>query len=87
MAAFCRLQCPEFHMQPHEPSVVLHEGPPPGRPSNVAHIESLVPTAQIVFAYPALSVAAALLGLDRHLGMHFFTPTWFLSEDLPPIAR
>ncbi|GAB1714962.1 MAG: cytochrome bo3 quinol oxidase subunit 1 apoprotein [Nitrobacter sp.] len=27
----------------------------------------------IIFAYPALIVAAALLGLDRHLGMHFFT--------------
>ncbi len=26
----------------------------------------------IVFAFPALTVAAALLGLDRHLGMHFF---------------
>ena len=27
----------------------------------------------IVFAVPALTVAAALLGLDRYLGMHFFT--------------
>ena len=27
----------------------------------------------IVFAFPALIVAAALLGLDRYLGMHFFT--------------
>jgi cytochrome o ubiquinol oxidase subunit 1 len=27
----------------------------------------------IIFAYPALIVAAALLGLDRYLGMHFFT--------------
>jgi cytochrome o ubiquinol oxidase subunit I len=27
----------------------------------------------IVFAFPALTVAAALLGLDRYLGMHFFT--------------
>jgi cytochrome o ubiquinol oxidase subunit 1 len=27
----------------------------------------------IVFAFPALNVAAALLGLDRYLGMHFFT--------------
>ncbi|MGH7224027.1 MAG: cbb3-type cytochrome c oxidase subunit I, partial [Gemmataceae bacterium] len=27
----------------------------------------------IVFAFPALTVAAALLGLDRHLDMHFFT--------------
>lgn len=27
----------------------------------------------IVFAFPALTVAAALLGLDRSLGMHFFT--------------
>ncbi|WP_319799187.1 cbb3-type cytochrome c oxidase subunit I [Nitrobacter sp.] len=27
----------------------------------------------IIFAYPALIVAAALLGLDRHLGTHFFT--------------
>jgi cytochrome o ubiquinol oxidase subunit 1 len=27
----------------------------------------------IIFAYPSLIVAAALLGLDRHLGMHFFT--------------
>ena len=26
-----------------------------------------------VFAFPALTVAAALLGLDRYLGMHFFT--------------
>ncbi len=27
----------------------------------------------IVFAFPALTDAAALLGLDRYLGMHFFT--------------
>jgi cytochrome o ubiquinol oxidase subunit 1 len=27
----------------------------------------------IVFAFPALTLAAALLGLDRHLGTHFFT--------------
>ena len=27
----------------------------------------------IVFAFPALTVASALLGLDRYLGMHFFT--------------
>jgi cytochrome o ubiquinol oxidase subunit I len=27
----------------------------------------------MVFAFPALTVAAALLGLDRYLGMHFFT--------------
>lgn len=27
----------------------------------------------IVFAFPALTIAAALLGLDRHLGTHFFT--------------
>ncbi|MGH6704360.1 MAG: cbb3-type cytochrome c oxidase subunit I [Bradyrhizobium sp.] len=27
----------------------------------------------IMFAFPALTVAAALLGLDRYLGMHFFT--------------
>jgi cytochrome o ubiquinol oxidase subunit 1 len=27
----------------------------------------------IIFAYPALIVAATLLGLDRQLGMHFFT--------------
>ncbi|WP_240504175.1 cbb3-type cytochrome c oxidase subunit I [Thioclava sp. JM3] len=27
----------------------------------------------IVLAFPALTVAAALLGLDRNLGMHFFT--------------
>jgi cytochrome o ubiquinol oxidase subunit I len=27
----------------------------------------------IVFAFPALTVAAALLGLDRYLGTHFFT--------------
>jgi cytochrome o ubiquinol oxidase subunit 1 len=27
----------------------------------------------MVFAFPALTVAAALLGLDRLLGMHFFT--------------
>jgi cytochrome o ubiquinol oxidase subunit I len=27
----------------------------------------------IVFAFPALTVAAALLGLDRYIGMHFFT--------------
>jgi cytochrome o ubiquinol oxidase subunit 1 len=26
-----------------------------------------------LLAFPALTVAAALLGLDRHLGMHFFT--------------
>ncbi len=27
----------------------------------------------IVFAFPALIIAAAMLGLDRYLGMHFFT--------------
>ena len=27
----------------------------------------------IIFAFPALTVAAALLGLDRYFGMHFFT--------------
>ena len=27
----------------------------------------------MVFAFPALTVAGALLGLDRYLGMHFFT--------------
>ena len=27
----------------------------------------------IVYAFPALTVASALLGLDRYLGMHFFT--------------
>jgi cytochrome o ubiquinol oxidase subunit I len=27
----------------------------------------------MVFAFPALTVAAVLLGLDRYLGMHFFT--------------
>jgi cytochrome o ubiquinol oxidase subunit 1 len=27
----------------------------------------------MVFAFPALTVASALLGLDRYLGMHFFT--------------
>ena len=27
----------------------------------------------IVFAFPALTIAAGLLGLDRYLGMHFFT--------------
>ena len=27
----------------------------------------------MVFAFPALTVVAALLGLDRYLGMHFFT--------------
>jgi cytochrome o ubiquinol oxidase subunit I len=27
----------------------------------------------MIFAFPALTVAAALLGLDRYLGMHFFT--------------
>lgn len=27
----------------------------------------------IIFAFPALTIAAALLGFDRHLGTHFFT--------------
>jgi cytochrome o ubiquinol oxidase subunit I len=27
----------------------------------------------MIFAFPALTVASALLGLDRYLGMHFFT--------------
>jgi cytochrome o ubiquinol oxidase subunit 1 len=34
---------------------------------------ALCTSALIVFAFPALTVAAALLGLDRYLGMHFFT--------------
>ena len=27
----------------------------------------------IAFAFPALTVVGAMLGLDRYLGMHFFT--------------
>jgi cytochrome o ubiquinol oxidase subunit I len=34
---------------------------------------ALCTSVLIVFAFPALTVAAALLGLDRYLGMHFFT--------------
>jgi cytochrome o ubiquinol oxidase subunit 1 len=34
---------------------------------------ALVTAVLMVFAFPALTVAAALLGLDRLLGMHFFT--------------
>jgi cytochrome o ubiquinol oxidase subunit I len=34
---------------------------------------ALCASVLIVFAFPALIVAAALLGLDRHFGMHFFT--------------
>ena len=34
---------------------------------------ALCTSALIVFAFPALTVASALLGLDRYLGMHFFT--------------
>ncbi len=34
---------------------------------------ALCTSIMIVFAFPALIVAAALLGLDRYLGMHFFT--------------
>jgi len=34
---------------------------------------ALCTSVLIVFAFPALTVAGALLGLDRYLGMHFFT--------------
>jgi cytochrome o ubiquinol oxidase subunit 1 len=34
---------------------------------------ALCTSIMIVFAFPALIVAATLLGLDRYLGMHFFT--------------
>jgi cytochrome o ubiquinol oxidase subunit 1 len=34
---------------------------------------ALCTSIMIVFAFPALLVAASLLGLDRYLGMHFFT--------------
>jgi cytochrome o ubiquinol oxidase subunit I len=34
---------------------------------------ALVTSVLMVFAFPALTVAAGLLGLDRYLGMHFFT--------------
>jgi cytochrome o ubiquinol oxidase subunit I len=34
---------------------------------------ALCTSVLMVFAFPALVVAAALLGLDRYLGMHFFT--------------
>jgi len=34
---------------------------------------TLCTSTLMVFAFPALTVAAALLGLDRYLGMHFFT--------------
>jgi cytochrome o ubiquinol oxidase subunit I len=34
---------------------------------------ALCTSALIVFAFPAITVASALLGLDRYLGMHFFT--------------
>ena len=33
----------------------------------------LVSSVLIAFAFPALTVAGVLLGLDRYLGMHFFT--------------
>jgi cytochrome o ubiquinol oxidase subunit 1 len=34
---------------------------------------ALCTSVLMVFAFPALTVAGALLGLDRYLGMHFFT--------------
>jgi cytochrome o ubiquinol oxidase subunit 1 len=34
---------------------------------------SLCTSILMIFAFPALTVASALLGLDRYLGMHFFT--------------
>ena len=34
---------------------------------------ALVTAILMAFAFPALTVAAGLLGLDRYLGMHFFT--------------
>ena len=34
---------------------------------------ALCTSVLMVFAFPALTVASALLGLDRYLGMHFFT--------------
>ncbi len=34
---------------------------------------ALVTSVLMVFAFPALTVAAGLLGLDRYVGMHFFT--------------
>jgi cytochrome o ubiquinol oxidase subunit 1 len=34
---------------------------------------ALCTSALMVFAFPALTVAGLLLGLDRYLGMHFFT--------------
>ncbi len=34
---------------------------------------ALVVSLLIVFAFPAVTVAGGLLGLDRYLGMHFFT--------------
>ncbi len=34
---------------------------------------ALCSSVLMVFAFPALTVASALLGLDRYLGMHFFT--------------
>ena len=34
---------------------------------------ALVTSVLIIFAFPAITVAAAMLGLDRVLGMHFFT--------------
>jgi cytochrome o ubiquinol oxidase subunit 1 len=34
---------------------------------------ALVTSVLMVFSFPALTVAAGLLGLDRYLGMHFFT--------------
>ncbi len=36
---------------------------------------ALCTSTLIVFAFPALIVAATMLGLDRYLGMHFFTGT------------
>jgi len=34
---------------------------------------ALVTSILIIFAFPAITVTSALLGLDRYLGMHFFT--------------
>jgi len=34
---------------------------------------ALITSILIIFAFPAITVTTALLGLDRYLGMHFFT--------------
>jgi cytochrome o ubiquinol oxidase subunit 1 len=34
---------------------------------------ALITSVLMIFAFPALTVAAGLLGLDRYFGMHFFT--------------